>query len=203
MANVSLEASLRTCKIDQGWAPRMESDRFQNPNNLVCPLWNGVDTAGRVVCPDSFYTKRAGCNSAEDRVYVENSLRPQYSEYINLSFSAIAGAIYGDTMGWNDAGEAHEVLQATKDITGAFGLVNQPQSQVYPGCMYNAITRDETAMAQEASAAMGVADAAGARLAAAEAVAGMTGEGPLAAPYGPSAHEGYRPNPNHMCGGCR
>lgn len=141
MANVSLEASLRTCKIDQGWADRMQSDRFQNPNNLVCPLWNGRDTAGRVVCPDSFYTKNAGCNSAEDRVYVENSLRPQYSEYINLSFSAIAGAIYGDTVGWNEAGEAKMMLRATDQLTGQFGLVNQPGSYAYPGCQYNSQTQ--------------------------------------------------------------
>ena len=155
MANVSLEASLRTCKIDQGWADRMQSDRFQNPNNLVCPLWNGVDTAGRVVCPDSFYTKNAGCNSAEDRVYVENSLRPQYSEYINLSFSAIAGAIYGDTMGWNEAGEAKMMLRATDQLTGHFGLVNEPGAYIYPGCQYNSETQYMKAQDQVARAAAG------------------------------------------------
>ena len=155
MANVSLEASLRTCKIDQGWADRMQSDRFQNPNNLVCPLWNGIDTAGRVVCPDSFYTKNAGCNSAEDRVYVENSLRPQYSEYINLSFSAIAGAIYGDTMGWNEAGEAKMMLRATDQLTGHFGLVNEPGSYIYPGCQYNSETQYQKAQEQVQRAASG------------------------------------------------
>ena len=155
MANVSLEASLRTCKIDQGWADRMQSDRFQNPNNLVCPLWNGVDTAGRVVCPDSFYTKNAGCNSAEDRVYVENSLRPQYSEYINLSFSAIAGAIYGDTMGWNEAGEAKMMLRATDQLTGHFGLVNEPGAYIYPGCQYNSETQYMKAQEQVQRAARG------------------------------------------------
>tara|TARA_Y100000385_G_C13094816_1_gene640669 strand:- start:2610 stop:3419 length:810 start_codon:yes stop_codon:yes gene_type:complete len=166
MANVSLEASLRTCKIDQGWADRMQSDRFQNPNNLVCPLWNGVDTAGRVVCPDSFYTKNAGCNSAEDRVYVENSLRPQYSEYINLSFSAIAGAIYGDTMGWNEAGEAKMMLRATDQLTGQFGYVNQPGSHAYPGCQYNSQTQYmkaqeqvQRAMTKDPSAKPGLKDA--------------------------------------------
>ena len=90
---ISLEAAIRTCKVDTGWANKVESDRFLNPNNMVCPIWNGVDLTGRRVCPDSFYTKRAGCNSAEDRVVVENAQRPQYMEYINLSANGIDGAI--------------------------------------------------------------------------------------------------------------
>ena len=176
MANVSLEASLRTCKIDQGWADRMQSDRFQNPNNLVCPLWNGVDTAGRVVCPDSFYTKNAGCNSAEDRVYVENSLRPQYSEYINLSFSAIAGAIYGDTMGWNEAGEAKMMLRATDQLTGHFGLVNEPGAYIYPGCQYNSETQYMKAQDQVQRAMSGTPTAAPGYKAAQEAVKDVMGQ---------------------------
>ena len=73
MSALSLEASIRTCKVDTGWANKMESDRFLNPNLMVCPVWNGFDTAGRMVAPDSFWTKNAGCNSAEDRVVVENA----------------------------------------------------------------------------------------------------------------------------------
>ncbi len=69
--SVSLESGIRTCKVVTGWANKVQSDRFQNPNLMVCPVWNGVDTAGRRACPDSFMTKRAGCNSAEDRVVVE------------------------------------------------------------------------------------------------------------------------------------
>ena len=44
---------------------------------MVCPLWNGVDTTGRTVCEYSYWTKNAGCNSATDRVIIENDLRPQ------------------------------------------------------------------------------------------------------------------------------
>ncbi len=112
--SVSLESSLRTCKVDQSYANRVESDRFLNPANMMCPIWNGMDTAGRRVSPDSFWTKNPGCNSAEDRVVVENNLRPQYMEYINLSANGINGAIYGsdggsrelygDTMPWVEAG---------------------------------------------------------------------------------------------------
>jgi len=81
---ISLNGSLRTCKVDQGWASRIQSDRFENPDLLVCPVWTGFDLTNRAVCMDSFYTKSPGCNSALDRVAVENYLRPQYMEYINL-----------------------------------------------------------------------------------------------------------------------
>lgn len=98
--SISLEASLQTCKVNTGWATKVESDRFLNPNAMVCPIWNGKDVAGRYVNPDSFYTKRAGCNSALDRVAVENNVgRPQYIEYINLNAAGVDGDIYGNSMG--------------------------------------------------------------------------------------------------------
>lgn len=84
MSNLSLNGSLRTCKVEQGYAPRIQSDRFENPELMVCPVWSGFDLTNRAVCMDSFYTKSAGCNSPLDRVDVENYLRPQYMEYINL-----------------------------------------------------------------------------------------------------------------------
>ena len=87
----SLEKNIRTCKVNTGWANRNQSDRFQDPNLMVCPTWNHMDNAGRLICANSFYTKRAGCNSALDRVGVENQLRPQYMEYINLSAAGIGG----------------------------------------------------------------------------------------------------------------
>ena len=31
----SLEGALRTCKVDTGWAARIQSDRFENPNLMV------------------------------------------------------------------------------------------------------------------------------------------------------------------------
>ncbi len=46
----------------------------------------GTDLTGRAICPDSFMTKSAGCNTPEDRIYIENTVsRPHYYEYINLS----------------------------------------------------------------------------------------------------------------------
>ena len=85
---VNLESAIRTCKVDTGYSSRVQSDRFLNPSNLVCPVWNGLDTAGRLVCANSFKTKREGCNSAEDRVGIENLQRPQYMQYISMQTSA-------------------------------------------------------------------------------------------------------------------
>lgn len=114
MASISLEASLRTCKVDTGWANKVESDRFLNPNQMVCPIWLGRDSAGRQVCPDSFVSKTAGCNSPEDRVVVENNVsRPQYMEYITLNANGIRGNIY-------DVRE--QILDNTHNLTGQFGL---------------------------------------------------------------------------------
>src|SRR5690349_1512612 len=90
MAYISLDKSIRTCKVDTGWANKIQSDRFENPDLMMCPVWNGRDTTGRQVCADSFWTKRAGCNSPEDRIMVENSLRPSYFEYISLNAAGLS-----------------------------------------------------------------------------------------------------------------
>ena len=114
--SVSLESALRTCKVNTAWATRIESDRFFNPNNLVCPIWNGMDGTGREVCKDSYYNKSAGCNSATDRVNVENDIsRPHYMEYITLSANGIAGDIYGKTDAYKNAYVNYQVtLQKDK-----------------------------------------------------------------------------------------
>jgi hypothetical protein len=136
--SVSLESAIRTCKVNTGWASRISSDRFLNPNNMVCPVWNGVDSAGREVCPDSFYTKREGCNSAHDRVSVENDVsRPQYMSYITLSANGIRGNIYGDQQ------------KNLHKITGQFGNVTGFNAEIHPeGCSH---TPYRDAMAQQAT----------------------------------------------------
>lgn len=95
MATISLNKSVRTCKVNTGWADRIQSDRFQNSDLMMCPVWNQRDLAGRKVCADSFNTKRAGCNSSLDRIDVENFLRPQYMEYVTLDAAGIGGNMYG------------------------------------------------------------------------------------------------------------
>lgn len=142
----SIEKSVRTCKVDTGYASNIESQRFLNPNLMVCPTWTGFDTAGRSVCPDSFYTKNAGCNSALDRVVVENAVsRPQYAELITLNVQGgLNGEIYGDTTPYQNSLYAHRDLKNINNITGNFG--KQWAANVVPTCGRTAY---QTAMAQE------------------------------------------------------
>jgi len=114
MSNISLEASLRTCKVNTGWASRIQSDRFENSNLMMCPVWNHRDLSGRVVCENSFYTKREGCNSALDRINVENMQRPQYMEYTTLDASGFQGDIYEDQRiaveNYKNLGDMYDVI---------------------------------------------------------------------------------------------
>lgn len=85
MAN--LTGTVTTCSVQTSYANKLQSDRFQNPEVKLCPVWNGLDTYGRSVCYDSFYTKTAGCQSAEDRIAVENFQRPRYADFTTLDVS--------------------------------------------------------------------------------------------------------------------
>ena len=148
---LSLNGALRTCKVEQGWASRIESDRFENPNLMVCPVWNGLDNAGRPVAPDSFYTKRAGCNSANDRVEVENAQRPQYMEYIQLNAAGITAPLYGSTnMHAADSLVQTKTMDDTALVTGRFGAAGpNVQGAVLGTCPIYAMNE---AMSQEAQA---------------------------------------------------
>jgi hypothetical protein len=159
---ISLESAIRTCKVDTGYANKVESQRILDRNTMICPIWTGTDLTGRSVSRDSFYTKSAGCNSAEDRVFVENDLRPQYMEYINLSANGLQGSMYGDrggtaedyeySMPWQLSGARNDVFntplnykQCSENFTtecydnvnnnvGNFG--NQLSASVYNSCGY-------------------------------------------------------------------
>lgn len=89
--SLSLQNNINTNKVDVGYAARIQSDRIQNPDEMTCPLWTGQDLTGRPACAGSFLSKMEGCNSAEDRVFVENSLRPQYVNYVTLSAAGVSG----------------------------------------------------------------------------------------------------------------
>jgi hypothetical protein len=140
---ISLESAIRTCKIDTGYANKVQSDRFLNPANMTCPMWGGVDLAGRPVCKDSFWTKNAGCNSALDRVNVENFLRPQYAEYITLDVAGFDANIYGpDNLNKQQSmartAAMKNITQNKQFGTGQFG---NDFAQVYPGCGAGAYER--------------------------------------------------------------
>ena len=143
MSNISLEAAVRTCKVNTGWANRIQSDRFENSNLMMCPVWNQRDLTGRKVCEDSFYTKREGCNSANDRIDVENDQRPQYMEYITLDSAGFRGDMYDQSPGVegykhmkepyiygmennmteHGASLTYDQLNDVHNVTGQFGMV--------------------------------------------------------------------------------
>lgn len=148
---ISLEASVRTCDVNVGEANRIQSDRFFNPQNMVCIPWNGVNNKGQFVCPDSFQTKTAGCDSAEDRVVVENGLRPKYLNYVTLDASGINGGIYGNKSAWKQANARGHMLDDVTENktygTGQYG--NDFGAHVrYNGCSVNAYERGQAQMAE-------------------------------------------------------
>lgn len=94
MSSVSLSSNISTNKVDVGGAERYRTIRIQDPSWQMCPVWNGQDLAGRQSGEYGFYTKVEGCNSAEDRIAVENTLRPQYTNFVTYNAEGIAGYIY-------------------------------------------------------------------------------------------------------------
>lgn len=132
--SVSLTSSVKTCRFDTADAARMESDRFLSSDNALCPTWRGVDTAGRTVHRDTYYTKAPGCRYAGTRIGVENDLRPQYSSFITLDPSdGIHGNLYGDNaMVRQKSLAAREELDDVHARTGMFG--QQYRANIHPGC---------------------------------------------------------------------
>ena len=147
--SISLQKTIRSCSVNTGESERIQSDRFFNPNLMSCPLWNGLNNKGQEVCSDSFYTKSAGCNSAEDRVVVENVLRPKYMNYVTLGAQGIAGHIYGNNVEAevNSLGR-DKFDQSRNKHTGNFGLQFGANVE-YNGCSVNAYERAMSQMNQQ------------------------------------------------------
>lgn len=151
MSAISLAKSIQTCKIDTGEAPRLLSDRFLNYHNMMCPIWNGVNLKGQEVCPDSFYTKSRGCNSATDRVVVENDLRPDYISYITLNAGGIDGNIYGNVDEHDQSVCRSRMLNTLEDNLPNYGK-QFGAARRYTGCSVDAY---ENGMAQVAQSMRG------------------------------------------------
>jgi hypothetical protein len=115
-----------TNKTNVGTANKIQTNRFQNPQYQMCPVWNHQDLAGRSVCLDSFYTKYAGCNSPLDRIKVENFLRPAYMNYVTQSAAGIAGveADYGSNLAATNSAFYSQDRLSRQAQTGKFGLVS-------------------------------------------------------------------------------
>ena len=132
--NISLEGSIRSCKVDSGWASRLESDRFLNPSNMICPVWNQHDSAGRPSCGDTYYTKAPGCNSSADRVNVENSLRPKYFEYVTLDAQGLQGSeCSAQSVNPDSLCHANTIKQVHQQ-TGQFGYNTGFSQNIHPNC---------------------------------------------------------------------
>jgi hypothetical protein len=151
MSTISLEKSVRTCNVNVGEANRIQSDRFLNPSNMVCIGWNGVNNKGQEVSPDSFYTKTPGCDSAEDRIMVENSLRPKYFNYVTLGAQGVNGDFYGRSSNDNfrDAMGRDQFNSDRNNITGNFGK-QFGANVAYQGCTVGAYERNQAMMSQQA-----------------------------------------------------
>tara|TARA_B100001540_G_C15433209_1_gene473183 strand:+ start:160 stop:567 length:408 start_codon:yes stop_codon:yes gene_type:complete len=89
----SLKSALHGCKVNTGWANRHESDRFQNKDLMVCPVWNSHDNYGRTVKDHSALTKIGGCHLASDRVSIENGLRNDHFQKYTLGNYGIKGDV--------------------------------------------------------------------------------------------------------------
>ena len=154
--SVSLTSSVRNCTFDAGWANKVQSDRFLNPMNAICPTWNGINLKGQQVCPDSFYTKSPGCNSALDRVIVENNVeRPEYFSYIGLSAAGINGSMYGNEDAHAKTLARQRFGDSRNKYTGNYGKdfnANVKTTAGDKGCSVGAY---EQAMAQEAQSMRG------------------------------------------------
>lgn len=137
--SISLTGSLQTCKVNTGWANKVQSDRFFNPQLVVCPAFNGTDDYGRYVCPDSYYSKAPGCDSALDRVDVENFLRPQYFEYITLDAAGLQG---NDNMDAFGASIQRKTLDDLNMVTGRAGIQYSATNAV--SCPYYAYNDAQT-----------------------------------------------------------
>jgi hypothetical protein len=164
MTSLSLQKSIQGCKVITDWANRQQSDRFLNSNNLLCPLWNGLDLTGRPVCPDSYVTKTAGCNNPLDRVMVENEQRPKYFQYLTLNAAGLeggAGATGGATGGTgaprsmenyigpngNDVGVANRNSMLHNAATSTPSYGQQLQADLgYGGCSVNSYERAMASM---------------------------------------------------------
>ena len=135
MANISLTGSIKSCRLDgDAWSSRLQSDRFLNPAEMLCPVWNNVDTSGRPACEQSYNTKYAGCNSARDRIDVENDLRPKYFEYVTLDAAGLSGNSCSDGSMNADAACNAKGQRDAHQYTGQFGNASGFQGLIQPNC---------------------------------------------------------------------
>lgn len=119
--NMSLTSSLNICRVGSGEAPRIASDRYLNPGNMLCPVWTGYNLKGQQVCPDSFWTKSPGCNSPLDRIVVESNLRPDYASFVTLNMAGVKGEIFGNPSARSQVNAREQMLQTIATTQPQYG----------------------------------------------------------------------------------
>ena len=90
-STISLKSSIRTCNVSSGAGEKLQSDRYLNKDQLVCPKWHGFDTYGRPSHKDGFNATTAGCSDPTERIKMENNSRPNYMEHVSLNPDGIRG----------------------------------------------------------------------------------------------------------------
>jgi hypothetical protein len=134
MSNVSLSKNIRSCQVYTGAANRIQSDRFLTPERMVCVPWRGFNSKGQRVQRDTFWTKTAGCNSALDRLHVENQLRPQYLDFVTLNAAGIKGnTCHGNVSNKTDSINHRRNMAENNEMTGNFGKQWTANTK-YHGC---------------------------------------------------------------------
>jgi len=116
--------------VNTDWAARYQTDRILNPNNMICPIRNYIDPLGRSADHYSLNTTSAGCNSALDRVNIEDSQRPSHFSSASLSSLGIEGGY-----------ECNSVNQINSEISKQFQMANGliPDNRAY----YNQKLREQ------------------------------------------------------------
>lgn len=128
--SIGLTSSILGPKFIVGDESRIQTNRIQNPDAMMCPVWGGTDLSGRQVCDDSFNTKREGCSSSLDRIKIENFLRPAYTNFVTISATGITGqdANYGSNLSISESGYADADRKRVSANNGRFGLVSGAES---------------------------------------------------------------------------
>jgi hypothetical protein len=133
MANISLLGSIQTCKVDTGWANKIQSARFQDPALMICPPPTGYNHKGQKVCKFSFNDNIEGCKDPSERVVIENDLRPKYMEYITLNAQGFdSNTMYANNMDWVNSVARTNALNKIDTNNPHFGV--QFSANVYPRC---------------------------------------------------------------------
>jgi hypothetical protein len=109
MAYSFIDKSVRTPSVATELDVNMASERFQNHNLNICPLFEGQDNLGRPANHNTFRAETYGCHDPLRRIKIQNHLRPNYAVYLNAD--GIDGDLQGQNPSFGDADYFNNRLQ--------------------------------------------------------------------------------------------